>query len=104
MEQQKGKEIKLEVPDEVALGVYSNVAFLNMTGNDFIFDFGSIVPGKDTFKVQSRIIMSPQHAKRFLTLIQKSIEEYERKFGKIPSVEQPPSPEPMGFKPSKKDE
>lgn len=103
MEQQKGRQIKIEVPDEVALGIYSNMALLNMTGNDFIFDFGSIVPGKDTFKVQSRIIMSPQHAKRLVSLIQRSIKNYEDKFGNIPSVEEP-SPKPMGFTPPPKQE
>jgi hypothetical protein len=97
MAQQKGREIKTDISDEVALGIYSNVALLTVSGNDFIFDFGSIVPQRDTCKVQSRIIMSPQHAKRFLILIQNNIEEYEKRFGKIPSVE-PPAPKAIGFK------
>lgn len=100
--QQQSRQIKIDISDEVALGIYSNVALLTMSGNDFIFDFGSIVPGKDSFKVQSRVIMSPQHAKRFLTLIEKKIEEYEKKFGKIPTVEEPAPSEPMGFKPPPK--
>jgi len=102
MQQQKGSDIKVEVPDEIALGIYSNLTFLNVTGNEFIFDFGSIVPGQDTFKVQSRIIMSPQHAKRFSSLIQNSIKNYEDKFGNIPSIEEQPAPKPMGFAPPEK--
>jgi len=85
------KEVKIpvKIDDDVALGMYSN--FFNMFHNpgEFVFDFGRIMPGKQEFKILSRIIMNPIHAKQFLRILTENIKRFEKNFGKIPEFAKP---------------
>jgi len=96
----EGKEeiaqIKVELPDDVANGIYTNLASLSRSGNDII-DFARVVPGRAVARVESRVIMSPEHAKRLTALLQRNLEEYEKRFGKIPAVEEVEATKPIGF-------
>ena len=87
----KVKEIKIpvKIDDDVASGVYSN--FFNMFHNpgEFVFDFGRIMPGKQEFKILTRIITSPLHAKHFLRILTDNISRFEKHFGKIPEFAKP---------------
>lgn len=77
------REIKIEIDDSVAQGVYSNVALISHSESEFIFDFIFIQPQAPKAKVRSRIITSPAHAKKFLLTLQENIKKYEDKFGEI---------------------
>ncbi|MBU1628181.1 DUF3467 domain-containing protein [bacterium] len=87
----KVKEIKIpvKIEDDIASGTYSN--FFNMFHNpgEFVFDFGRIMPGKQEFKILSRIIMNPIHAKQFLRILSDNINRFEKNFGKIPEFAKP---------------
>jgi hypothetical protein len=72
-----------EVRPDIEGGVYSNIAAIVHSPNEFIFDFAVAVPGKETAAVRARIITSPQHAKQFLMALQENIINYERVHGEI---------------------
>ena len=79
------KQIKIEVDDEVAKGIYSNVAVIFHNQNEFIVDFAFVHPPKA--KVVSRIITSPSHAKSLLKALENNVTQYEKKYGKIKEAE-----------------
>ncbi len=83
MEAIPNKEINIELPDDVAQGCYSNLAIITHSSSEFIFDFIRMMPGVPKAKVQNRIIMTPEHAKRFFNALQDNIRKYEEHFGKI---------------------
>lgn len=82
---ENGKEAKLciEVPEDVVDGVYSNLAIISHSTSEFIIDFARILPGVTKAKVKSRIILTPEHAKRLLLSLQDNITRYESNVGKI---------------------
>jgi len=61
-----GQQINIELDADVAQGIYSNLAIINHSASEFVVDFVSIMPGVPKSKVKSRIILTPQHAKRLL--------------------------------------
>lgn len=80
---EKPAGMTFEVKPEVEGGIYSNIAAVVHSPNEFIFDFAIAVPGKDSAPVRARIITSPQHAKQFLMALQENIINYERINGEI---------------------
>jgi len=98
-EQKKGKgqnKLNIELPEDIAEGVYSNLAIISHSPSEFVMDFVRIVPNVPKAKVKSRIIMTPQHAKRLLNALNENIKKYESQFGAIDEPEQSPLP-PMSF-------
>ncbi|OGC05913.1 hypothetical protein A2526_02085 [candidate division WOR-1 bacterium RIFOXYD2_FULL_36_8] len=89
------QEVKVEIDDEIAKGIYSNLAILSHNENEFILDFVFVHPPKG--KVNSRIITSPTHAKKFLKALQQNIEMYEKKFGQIKEAPEPKNLGGVGF-------
>jgi hypothetical protein len=79
--------INIELPEELEDGIYANLAMIAHSPSEFIIDFISIMPGMAKAKVKSRIIVSPEHAKRLLAALEDNIEKYERNFGSIKSTE-----------------
>lgn len=79
----KAVGITFEIKPEIEGGVYSNLAAVVHSPNEFIFDFAMAVPGKDSAPVRARIITSPQHAKQFLMALQENVINYERVHGEI---------------------
>lgn len=77
------KSLVFEIKPEVEGGVYSNVAGVVHNPNEFIFDFATILPGKEAAQVRARIITNPVHAKQFLAALAENIAAYERNFGEI---------------------
>jgi hypothetical protein len=75
--------IQLQVDEPIAQGTYSNIVLINHTENEFVLDFAYLQPGNPVAKVRSRIISSPRHTKRLLAALQKNVERYEERFGKI---------------------
>lgn len=88
----KSKELKIEIQidDDISQGIYTNLAAVNHSENEFIFDFIFLQPQSPKAKVRSRLILSPKHAKRFLNALQDNIRKYEEIFGKIEEYKNPP--------------
>ena len=89
--QQQG-QIDIELDEKTAEGVYSNLAIINHSSSEFVLDFVSIMPGIPKAKVKSRIVLTPQHAKRLLKAIGDNIHRFEIAHGEIKESEQPPIP------------
>ncbi len=79
--QQYGVEIELDA--QIGEGVYSNLAVITHSTSEFILDFASVMPGMQKARVKSRIILTPEHAKRLLRSLQENIVRYESAIGKI---------------------
>lgn len=79
----KKNQINIEVPEDVAEGVYSNLAIVSHSPTEFIVDFVRIVPGTPKAKVKSRIVLTPEHAKRFTRALVENIKRYEKQHGDI---------------------
>ena len=62
----KQGQINIELDEKIAEGTYSNLAIINHSVSEFVVDFINIMPGTPKSKVKSRIILTPQHAKRLL--------------------------------------
>ncbi len=85
-------QINIELDEKVAEGIYSNLAIINHSPSEFVLDFVTIMPGVPKSKVKSRIILTPQHAKRLLKAIGENIQRFEQAHGEIKDSEQPQIP------------
>ena len=90
--QQNEQKINIELDEATAEGTYSNLAIINHSPSEFVIDFVAIMPGTPKSKVKSRIILTPEHAKRFQSALADNIRRYEESHGEIDSKEQPPIP------------
>ena len=90
-------QINIELPEEVAEGIYSNFAIIAHSNQEFIIDYVRLMPGLPKAKVKARIVLTPAHAKRFMKALADNIKKYEQQFGKIEDSEA--IPYPMGFGP-----
>jgi len=88
----KPGQINIELDEKVAEGTYSNLAIINHSVSEFVVDFVSIMPGTPKSKVKSRIILTPQHAKRLLKALGDNVHKFEQAHGEIKDYEQPPIP------------
>lgn len=91
--EKKGNPIQIELSGEVAEGIYSNLAMITHSQSEFVVDFIQVMPGVDKARVRSRVILTPQHAKRLMAALQDNIRKYENIFGPI----QEPEPIPPAF-------
>jgi hypothetical protein len=76
-------KLQVQIDDDVAQGLYSNLVLINHTENEFVLDFAFIQPTNGRAKVRTRVISSPRHTKRLLQALQKNLERYEERFGTI---------------------
>lgn len=86
--QQFGLDIELD--ESVAQGHYSNLAIISHSTSEFIIDFATVLPGVQKARVKSRVILTPEHAKRLLRSLQDNIVRYESSVGKIEIPSPPP--------------
>lgn len=77
------KKLQIELPADVADGIYANLALITHSQAEFIVDFIRMVPGVEKAKVKSRVILTPQHAKRLMRALTDNIRKYESVFGTI---------------------
>ncbi len=75
--------IDVELDDTIAQGNYSNLAIISHSTSEFIIDFATMLPGIKKARVKSRIILTPEHAKRLLRSLQDNVMRYESQWGKI---------------------
>jgi len=83
MEQQEQNNIQIELSDEIAQGIYSNLAIIAHSSSEFVVDFVRMMPGIPKAKVQSRIILTPEHAKRLMLALADNVKKYEAQNGDI---------------------
>ena len=95
---QQQEQINIELDEKTAEGVYSNLAIINHSSSEFVLDFVSIMQGIPKAKVKSRIVLTPQHAKRLLKAIGENIHPFEVAHGEIKDTEQ--APIPLNFGPA----
>ena len=86
------QQINIELDEKMAEGVYSNLAIINHSVSEFVVDFVSIMPGTPKAKVKSRIVLTPQHAKKFLKALNDNVQRFENAHGTIKDYEQPAIP------------
>ena len=96
--QNQENQLNIELSAEVAEGTYSNLTIISHSSSEFVIDFIRIMPGTPKANVKSRIILTPEHAKRLLFALQDNISKYEQQHGKIKTPENNMMPPlPMGF-------
>ncbi len=88
MEENKDNRLDIELNQEVAQGTYANLAIITHSSSEFVLDFVRMMPGLPKPEVKSRIIVTPQHAKRLLETLQENIAKFEKAYGEIKENEQ----------------
>lgn len=76
-------QINIELTEDIAEGVYSNLAMIAHSNSEFVIDFIRLMPGVPKAKVKARIVITPDHAKRLLSALKDNIKKYEESFGDI---------------------
>lgn len=95
MSEEEKNSMNIQLDPEVAEGTYSNLALIAHTDSEFILDFINMMAGTNQGKVKSRIIVTPQHAKRLAKALLENIQKFERQYGEIKVNE--PQKIPLSF-------
>ena len=93
-------QLNIELSEEMAEGIYSNLAIITHSNSEFVIDFIKLMPGTPKAKVKSRIILTPQHAKRLLRALGDNINKFESIHGSIKETEAPAIPLNFGGPPA----
>ncbi len=80
-------QLNIELTEEIGEGIYSNLAIITHSNSEFIVDFVKVMPGVPKAKVKSRIVLTPQHAKRLVNALKDNISKYESVHGMIKETE-----------------
>jgi len=91
MAEQEKKQLSIEIDEITAQGLYSNLAMITHSEQEFILDFLFLSPQQPKAKVRARVITSPKHAKRLLAALIDNMKKYESRFGPI-AKDQPAPP------------
>lgn len=83
MEEQNENPLNIELSEEMAEGIYSNLAIITHSDSEFVVDFIRVMPGIPKARVKSRIILTPEHAKRLVIALQDNVDRFEAVNGKI---------------------
>ena len=90
-------QINIELKEEIAQGTYSNLAIISHSNTEFVIDFIRVVPGSPKAQVKSRIILTPEHAKRLMNALHENVQKFEQNFGKIKDKKGGTPTIPMNF-------
>lgn len=96
MDNQNNKQINIEIAPDMAGGIYSNLAVITHSHSEFIVDFVQMMPGIPKPKVASRIVMTPEHAKRLLMALHDNVSKFESENGEIKLRKQGMTIAPLG--------
>lgn len=97
-EENNRNQININLSEDVAQGIYSNLAVINHSSSEFILDFIRVMPGVHKADVKSRVILTPEHAKRFLNALKDNLQKYEEMYGEIKVDKKGKGPDiPMNF-------
>lgn len=86
MDKNKQNRIEIELSEEIAQGIYSNLAIISHSQSEFILDFVRVVPGSPKARVKSRILLTPERAQSLMAALQDNLSKFENAFGKIKKV------------------
>lgn len=89
-------QLNIELSEETAEGTYANLAMIAHSNSEFVIDFIRLMPGVPKAKVKSRVIITPEHARRLLAALKDNIDKYEEAFGAIKQSDASPK-FPMNF-------
>jgi uncharacterized protein (DUF1778 family) len=81
--EQNENQLNIELSEEIAEGIYSNLAIITHSNSEFVLDFIRVMPGVPKARVKSRIILTPEHAKRLLAALHDNVEKFEAVNGRI---------------------
>jgi hypothetical protein len=76
-------QLNIELSEDMAEGVYANLAMIAHSQSEFVIDFIRIMPGVPKAKVKARVILTPDHAQRLLAALRDNIGRYEAAFGSL---------------------
>ena len=96
MTEKQDNQLNIELNEEVADGIYSNLAIITHSNTEFVMDFIRVMPGVPKAKVKSRIILTPEHAKRLLHALEDNLAKYEAVNGAVDAHDEPPFPMNFG--------
>ena len=94
----KDNQLQIELKEDVAEGTYANLAIIAHSTSEFVLDFVRMMPGVNKAKVKSRIVMTPEHAKRLALALHDNLMRYEAQFGEIRLPERPAITAAPGYK------
>jgi hypothetical protein len=83
MQQHPQQQIKVELGDKEAEGIYANLCMIMHSPTEIVLDFARVVPRSPKARVLSRIIMTPMHAKLMLKALEENLKKFEKQFGEI---------------------
>ncbi|WP_425390419.1 DUF3467 domain-containing protein [Ekhidna sp.] len=86
----QNNQINIELSEETAEGIYANLAMIAHSSSEFVIDFIRLMPGVPKAKVKSRIVITPEHAKRLLGALKDNIQKYEDTFGEVKQADDMP--------------
>ena len=89
-------QLNIEISEEVADGIYSNLAIITHSNSEFVLDFVRVMPGVPKAKVRARILLTPQHAKRLMRALVDNVQKFEQVHGPIRESEMPEVPMNFG--------
>ncbi len=89
--------LNIELTEEMAEGVYSNLAIITHSPSEFVMDFIRIMPGVPKAKVKSRVVMTPENAKKLMRAVADNVAKYESIHGVIREEETPGNAIPLNF-------
>lgn len=95
-EQEPNNQLNIEISEEMAEGVYANLVIITHSHAEFVIDFVNVMPGTPKSKVKSRLILTPQHAKRFMKALTENLGRFEQLNGKIQDLEESQIPITFG--------
>jgi hypothetical protein len=91
------RQLQIELPENVAEGIYANFAVITHSPSEFVVDFARMVPGAPKAKVQARVIMTPMNTKLLLKALEENIKKFEEKFGEIKMPDNSENKGAIGF-------
>ncbi|WP_282039789.1 DUF3467 domain-containing protein [Saccharicrinis aurantiacus] len=86
-DQKKQNQLNIELNDEVAQGTYANLAVITHSTSEFVLDFIRVMPGMPKAQVKSRVVVTPEHAKRLMRALQDNISKFESMHGPIKDID-----------------
>ena len=99
-DQAQPNQLNIEISEEVADGIYSNLAIITHSNSEFVLDFVRVMPGVPKAKVKSRVLLTPQHAKRLMRALADNVQKFESVHGSIRETDMPEIPMNFGGPPA----
>lgn len=95
-DQARPNQLNIEISEEVADGIYSNLAIITHSNSEFVLDFVRVMPGVPKAKVKARVLLTPQHAKRLMRALADNVQKFESVHGNIRETDMPEIPMNFG--------